>query len=195
MGFHYIDFGQYPNGEPYVPAPGYGTFEVSLVNDGALASAGVTTGEFGMIQSLNEETGSVTLPAAFITFDSGGSDRQLWATNIPAGSAGLYTLTDTTDGAVLSFNVDGYIWDTDTNEKVDTFTGTFSATFDGETVAQLLQSRPLDSPFSATFMATAIATSIPEPGSILLMGVGLLGLAFIGRRRSERDASLAVRSG
>ncbi len=188
VGSNYIDFGQYPNGAPYTPAPGYGTFEVSLVNSGVFSSAGVTTGEFGTIQSLNEPPGAVTLPSAFMTFDTGGSNLQLWANNIPAGSVGPFTLTDTPDGAVASFNVDGYIWDTNTMTKVDTFTGTFSATFDGQTVASLFTNLPIDTPFSATFTATTIpVTTTPEPASMLLMGAGLLGVGLVSRRKSRRS--------
>jgi hypothetical protein len=187
VGSNYIDFGQYPNGAPYTPAPGYGTFEVSLVNAGVFSGAGVTTGEFGMIQSLNEGTGPVTLPSAFMTFDTGGSNLQLWATNIPAGTTGPFILTDTPDGAVASFDVDGYIWDTNTKSKVDTFTGTFSATFDGQTVASLFTSLPINTPFSATFTATTIPTTTPEPASMLLMGAGLLGVGLISRRKARRS--------
>lgn len=188
VGSNYIDFGQYPNGAPYTPAPGYGTFEVSLVNSGVFSGAGVTTGEFGTIQSLNEGTGGVTLPSAFMTFDTGGSNLQLWATNIPAGDVGPFVLTDTADGAVASFNVDGYIWDTNTNTKVDTFTGTFSATFDGQTVASLFTNLPIDTPFSATFTATTIpVTTTPEPASMLLMGAGLLGVGLVSRRKTRRS--------
>lgn len=187
VGANYIDFGQYPNGAPYAPAPGYGTFEVSLVNSGVFSSAGVTTGEFGTIQSLNEPPGAVTLPSAFMTFDTGGSNLQLWATNIPAGDVGPFVLTDTPDGAVASFNVDGYIWDTNTGSKVDTFTGTFSATFDGQTVADLFTNLPIDTPFSATFTATTIPTSTPEPASMLMMGVGLLGVGLVSRRKTRKS--------
>ncbi|HEX3683621.1 MAG TPA: PEP-CTERM sorting domain-containing protein [Bryobacteraceae bacterium] len=187
VGSNYIDFGQYPNGAPYTPAPGYGTYEISLVNAGVFSSAGVTTGEFGTIQSLNEGTGPVTLPSAFMTFDTGGSNLQLWATNIPPGAVGPFTLTDTPDGAVASFDVDGYIWDTNTNSKVDTFTGTFSATFDGETVADLFSSLPIDTPFSATFTATVIPVTTPEPASMLLMGAGLLGVGLASRRKTRRS--------
>lgn len=193
VGSNFIDFGQFPNGAPYTPAPGYGTFEVSLVNSGVFSGAGVTTGEFGQIQSLNEPVGAVTLPSAFMTFGNpptggtGGSNLQLWATNIPQGGlAGTpFTLTDTPDGAVASFDVDGYIWDTTTMSKIDTFTGTFSATFDGQTVASLFTNLPINTPFSATFTATTVST--PEPASMLLMGAGLLGVGLISRRKMRRS--------
>jgi hypothetical protein len=174
IGSNYIDFGQYPSGAPYTPAPGYGTFEVSLVNAGVFSSAGVTTGEFGTIQSLNEGTGSITLPSAFMTFDTGAANLQLWATNIPAGVDGPFILTDTLVGAVASFDVDGFIWDTNSSMKVDTFTGTFSATFSGETVASLLGDLPVDTPFSATFSATVIpVVPTPEPSTTVLFSLGL----------------------
>jgi hypothetical protein len=55
---------------------------------------GVTGGEGGTIQSLNEGTGAVTLPGPFITFATGGSNFQLNATNIPAGNfAGPFNAT------------------------------------------------------------------------------------------------------
>lgn len=190
VGSNYIDFGQYPTGAPYTPAPGYGTFEVSLVNAGVFSSAGVTTGEFGTIQSLNEPVNTtLSLSGPFMTFNSGGSNLQLWATDIPQGSlsGSPFTLTDTPDGAVASFDVDGYIWNKTSGTKVDTFTGTFSATFDGQTVASLFTNLPIDTPFSATFTATVIPSHIPEPASMLLMGVGLLGVGLASRRRARRS--------
>lgn len=187
VGSNYIDFGQYPNGAPYTPAPGYGTFEVSLVNSGMFSSAGITTGEFGEIQSLNEGTGTVSLPSAFMIFDTGGSNLQLWATEIPAGTTGAYTLTDTPNGAVASMNVDGYILDTNTGEKVSNFTGTFSATFDGESVQALLSDLPTDTPFSATFTAT----TVPEPATWAMMILGVAMIGFAARRRREGVALAA----
>jgi PEP-CTERM motif len=185
VGSNYIDFGQYPSGAPYTPAPGYGTFEISLVNAGVFSSAGVTTGEFGTIQSLNEPPGPVTLPSAFMTFDTGGSNLQLWATNLPPGAVGPFTLTDTPDGAVVSFDIDGYIWDTNTSTKVDTFTGTFSATFDGQTVASLFTNLPINTPFSATFTATVIPTgNMPEPSTVFLLALGLAGLCWASKKQS-----------
>jgi hypothetical protein len=154
VGSNYLDFGQYPNGAPYTPAPGYGTFLVSLVNSGMFANYGITTGEFGSIQSLNTAPGTVKLPSAFMTFDTGGSNLQLWATTIRAGNVGPLVLTHTTDGAVASFNIEGYVFDTNVNQKVGLFTGTFSVTFDGANVTSLISVLPINTPFSATFTIT-----------------------------------------
>lgn len=187
IGSNYLDFGQYPNGAPYTPAPGYGTFEVSLVNAGVFSSNGVTTGEFGNIQSLNEGPGPVTLPSAFITFDTGGSNLQLWATDIPAGNYGVYTLFDTPDGAVGSISVDGYVLDTNTGKTLGDFTMTASATFDGETVAELLATAlPINTPFSATFTFSAV----PEPATwaMMLIGFGAAGVALRSTRRTRSFA-------
>jgi hypothetical protein len=178
FGSNYVDFGNYPTGTLYTPAPGYGTFEVSFLGSGIFQSNGVTTGETGAIQSLNGGTGSVTLPGAFMTFSTGGSNLQFWATNIPAGTVGPFVFTNTPDGAVASFDVQGYVLNTTTLSQTD-FTATFSATFDGETTAQLLGGLPVNTPFSATFTATTDSPGpAPEPSSVLLTSTGILCLGF-----------------
>jgi hypothetical protein len=189
IGSNFIDFGQYPAGAPYSAAPDYGTFEVSLVNAGVFESDGVTTGEFGDIQSLDEGTGPVVLPSAFMTFDTGGSNLQLWVTDIPAGAVGPFTFTDTPFGAIASFDVDGYVLDTNTNTMVDTFDGTFSATFAGQTVASLFTDLPINTPFSATFTATVNPTAAPEPAYASLFGFGLLGIALVWRQKVQAGKS------
>ena len=99
-----------------------------------------------------------------MTFNTGGSNLQLWATNVPAGSVGPFELTTSPNGTVGSFNVDGYIFDTNTSKKIGSFSGTFSATFDGLTIPQLLASLPVNAPFSATFTAT---TAVPFRASAI----------------------------
>ncbi len=189
IGLNYIDFGQYPNGAPYTPAPGYGTFEVSLVNSGIFSNAGVTTGEFGTIQSLNEGPGNVALPSAFLTFDTGGSNLQLWATKIPAGTVGPFVPTATSIGAVLSFDVEGKILDSSNPDLNQNFTATFAATFPGSSVADLFNSLPVNTPFSATLTETAPVTATPEPGSWLLVGAGLFAVGTIARRRRRSSST------
>lgn len=186
--FSYIDFGQmeYDNGGPYVKPPEYGTFEVSAVYRGYFKSLGVTAGDLGEIQSLNNETGSVTLPGAFMKFDVGSSVISLFATNIPAGTNGLLTLENSPLGAFAAFDVSGYVTDSSNPNLNRTFTGVFSMTFDGKTVNELSRCLPTDTPFSAT-LSTMDTASAPEPGSLLLMGAGCLGLGAVARRRMRKS--------
>jgi hypothetical protein len=72
---------------------------------------------------------------------------ELWATAIPAGNDGMFTLSNTPLGAVAAFDVDGYVEDTNLGTKIGSFTSTFSATFAGETVADLLTNLPINAPF------------------------------------------------
>jgi hypothetical protein len=117
--------------------------------------------EVGMIQSLNEGTGAVTLPSAFMTFNSGGSNLQLWATNLPAGAtAGPFTLTNSASGVIATFQVNGYVLNTSTNQQVATFSGMFTATFTGVTTT-IFNNLPIDGPFTATF--GLVATPTPPP--------------------------------
>ena len=185
-----ISFGQYPTGAPYAPAPAYGTFEVSLTNSGVFQNGGVSTGEFGTIQSLSSATTPVgvnldptpgsSLP--FMTFDAGGSNLQLYLTElVPGTTSGPYTMTDTANGAIIAFNVDGFIYNTTTGSRTN-FTGTMSATFDGMTSSELIGGTDPNTPFTGTFLAS---TLVPEPSSLLLFGLGAASVALM-RRRTRR---------
>jgi hypothetical protein len=50
VGSNFLNFGQYPNGAPFTPAPGYGTFSVSLVSSGMFANYGGRWNHFGLCQ-------------------------------------------------------------------------------------------------------------------------------------------------
>jgi hypothetical protein len=146
VGSNYIDFGT--TGGIYEPAPGYGNFTID-VTSGEFATLGVTSGEGGQIQSLNEGTGTVTLPSAFITFNSGGSQYQLWATTIPAGMAGPFNYVQSGNTTTFTFQVEGYIENTNTSTNVGNFDLTFTFTYPG-TPTQAFNNLPYNTPYTAT---------------------------------------------
>ena len=189
VGADFLDFGIYPQGAPYVPAPGTGIFEVTAPVTNIFAKNGVVPGEFGTLQSLNsalEPAGTVlATPIQFLTFATGGSNLQLFLTevfqgNLPSPPPSPFVLSDTTTGATAAVDFMGYILNT--NDGTETaVTGLFEATFSGMTVADLLDSLPVDTAFSGTLSVTPT----PEPASLLLLGIGLLGAGIISRKKIE----------
>jgi hypothetical protein len=189
VGANFINFGIYPQGAPYVPAPGTGIFEVTAPVTNIFASNGVVPGEFGTIQSLNsalEPAGTVlATPIQFLTFATGGSNLQLFLTevfqgNLPSPPPSPFVLNDTASGATAAVDFMGYILNTTDSSKT-AVTGLFQATFSGMTVAELLGSLPVDTAFSGTLSVTPT----PEPASLLLLGIGLLGAGVIARKKKE----------
>ncbi len=199
VGPTFINFGNYPMGSVFTPSPGYGDFVVSQPTDGVFSAAGVVAGEGGMIQSLNAlmtPPGSVMAPdpttaAPFLTFNTTGSNLEVFLTQLlPGSTTGPFSLVDTTNGAVASFNIDGFTYNTTTQTRED-ITGTFAATFNGTSVAELLAEESggtnIKTPFTGTFSATPIPPNsvVPEPGSLLLLGSGLLGFGLLSRRKAR----------
>jgi hypothetical protein len=192
VGPTFINFGNYPAGSVYTPAPGYGAIVVSQPPLGVFLSGGVSAGESGSIQSLNALTTppGVTLTPdpmtalPFLTFDTSGSNLKVFLTElVPGLTAGPFTLVDTPNGAVASFNMEGFVYDT-TNNSSDAITGTFAATFNGMTVAELVAAGNgpgVETPFSGTFSLTVA----PEPTSEVLIGIALLAVGMGSKRKNR----------
>ena len=200
IGATTINFGNYPLGTVFTPSPGYGRFVVSQPAEGVFLAAGVTAGETGMIQSLSAtgnppgstQTVDPTTASPFLKFDVGGSNLEVFITELLSGStAGPFSLMDTANGAVASFNMDGFTYNTTSGVRED-ITGTFAATFNGSTVADLLSEEAagteIKTPFTGTFSATPIPPAVvtPEPASLLLLGSGLLGFGLLSRRKATK---------
>ena len=197
VGPTFLNFGNYPLGTVYTPAPGYGVIVVSQAPLSVFMSGGVAAGESGTIQSLNALTtppGDILTPdpmiaLPFLTFDTGGSNLKIFLTElVPGLSAGPFTLVDTANGAVASFNMEGFVYNT-TNHDSEAITGTFAATFNGMTIADLIAAGNgpgIETPFSGTFSLT----TTPEPASEVLLGIVLLAVGVCLRRKARSGASL-----
>lgn len=102
----------------------------------------------------------------------------------PSGKTAT-TFEDTSSGAVAEFSVNAEA--ISSTGQITDYTGTFSATFNGMTTAQVLadlsSAGSISTPYSATFTPVS-STTVPEPGTASLFVVaGLLVLAGFGVRR------------
>jgi hypothetical protein len=98
------------------------------------------------------------------------------------GGVSPFDLDATGNGTTASFNVDGFI--TDTNGDLAAFTGTFSTTFNGLTPSEVLATLGPGGTPSDTYAATFSLSAVPEPMTLSLVGVTLIGLGCWRRRKA-----------
>ena len=193
----FIDFGGLSGHAPYVPSPGYGTFETKLVNPGIFATNGVTELETGMIQSLSAATtppGVVlnpnpTVDMPFMKFNTGGSNLEVFLTELlkasgPGTNVGPFNLIDTAVGAVASFDIHGFVYNT-TDASRTPIAGVFSATFAGVPVTTLLAEATVGTTIPTPYVGTFVVSAVPEPISLFLIGAGLMGAGLVARRKAR----------
>lgn len=111
-------------------------------------------------------------------------------------ASGTAMLTDNTALALFNNNLDELFLSTFTIDVPITSSGTFWLTFsDGQATSEDLywnisngSSMAMDSSFGATdseaFTLDGTTSATPEPGSLLLLATGLIGLAILVQRKS-----------
>lgn len=199
--FENIDFNPDQSTAPFIPAnnPTDGVFSTQAgANTGSFADPAFGTifaPTFGSINDMNAigfPVGVLTSIPLFLEFAA----KPNWlftATYLEPGNAypgAPYIVEELGDNVFASFSLLGTICDTegdgvcDVGDDVTKFTLAISTQYADTSVEELtailLGGGALP---NNTWSGTLVASVIPEPGSIALLGLGLLGLAGVRRRK------------
>jgi hypothetical protein len=193
-------------------ASGQGSFTVDgAASTGTFSGMGGSSGKIMGINNSSTPPGQMVSLSNFLTLDgvtftltqldlgTGGpcppaagatctpTSPLLASSSNPMGKTGTI-FEDTATGSTAEFSVDADAMLTSATGQKTSYTGTFSATFNGMTTAQVLSdlssAGSISTPYSATFTPTSSTTTVPEPGTAsLFAAAGLLLLAGAGVRR------------
>lgn len=185
------------------------------VTDGGIGDSNSAIGAITYIGSLGNFTLNVSTGLSTPVLAMGSMDIN--SVNVSSSGGGTLTITLTDTGLILptvatvpNTLVSQYIGGTTSGGS----TVTFSTSFDGGTIGtigplagpsfsgDLVNTITTTNPFSLTeivtvsqavagitsFDAGVTTAPVPEPGTMVLLGVGLLGIAIYGKRRMNKDA-------
>lgn len=112
-------------------------------------------------------------------------------TYIEKGNVGNspFTFTQAGSNVLVGMSLDGVSYnESSPGEVSSTTSGVYSTQLivNGETVDQVIANVNAGNAISGqSYSATFTASPTPEPASLMLMGVGLLGAGYIGRRKAQ----------
>ncbi|HZQ53883.1 MAG TPA: PEP-CTERM sorting domain-containing protein [Bryobacteraceae bacterium] len=99
------------------------------------------------------------------------------------------TLEQGTDGVTALLNLSGVAYFATSPGTTTPWSGKLAADFSGETISTLLatfsSTGHITTGYQANFVTTA-PTTVPEPGALAAVGLGLLGAGLLKKRKSAR---------
>lgn len=177
---------------------GTGVFNVEPTSTGTFNSLVIpVTEDDGTIKDLNDTIAPVgvafSLPNFLvfaadpsITFELTRINPGIFGACAPGSSTcsvNQFNLIDTGGATVANFNVQGNIHQGATTQ---TFKGSFSQSFAGQSIADILAVVARQGFIDSAFEANFVTTAVPEPGTMTLFGVGSALTAVVSFMRRKR---------